>query len=1635
MSVESFGFKFVVDAKDAAKGYGDFQRAIDGVFSSMQRFEAQAKKSLDAVTASSKRGQGDIAKYAAQFKALQSIPVDGSAAPKLLKLSDAMARFKAPSQSQVGNLRAFFSSLQRLPDLGATTRSISNIAKLSAAMNGFKAPSSAQAVKLVEFAKALQQVGPGLASLSKVSGVSGIANELASISIALGKLKIPSAGQANNLKEFSRALQMMRLGGAGNAAGMLEALSKMNGFKAPTQAQTRNLQSFVNAVNNLKVPENAGRISAYLMQIAESARVANSSLQGFRGSLNSLGYGMKSVPWGGFTSGAHKARLEMMGLQNAFSGTFQVGSLLRSVLGSLTIGELGRQFFTAVQAANQFHASMEVLGQTPMMQSKEWDRVRADANHFGQDLITFSDGFSKFAVAAHESGMGLAESFKVWEGFSTVMSAMHLGQEQQQSVGLAIREIMDQGYVSTQRLTRQLGLVLPGSLATLQKAWAETGKKGVNFFDALKKKMVDGQWALDTLAEHYKKVYGPALAAALESPIQQFNILKNNVSELMIQIGNDGAKKAFADFIAKLSGGLDPSHMKSFAQSISDGLVKALHRAGDAVDWLRANWDAIRGPLGAALSLFGKWMVLSAAFKIGASIVTPLLNARRAFAGFNVAMAESVAAGGRVRTMFAGLLAGVAPLPVGLGKLNISAMAATTGMNMLRVAGNLLKVGLTGLMNLVGGPLGMAMIGLTTIIGAVTSHMMNASIQVSEMSSASKDALDPLNAMSGFLSKNATDAMNAALGIHGVGEASQGASAHIDDVGNKALTAAEKFHKLATEARNAMIAMNNANIAKLQQQNIMAHNSTMSGAEDNFNNKMPSWMGGGGKGFDSMKDFFGGAYNKVGAIAGHIWDNGASDRALEQAIGKNNQTITALQKSNADILKATDKQINDSQHDPLNDTPTGLSPLYKGATGAKGKKGKDPEKALEAFQNQMSEIMDKLMDGDPVGKLFSKFVQEITKQGQVLLNTKSYHAFFENMNADAKTGKVSVDSLIAAIQNGGLKGKALKDLEDRYGTNVQGLIRMLRKEQQDYEDAVKDATAKALKDIYKGVDDAMKKIAEHNPLMKAQLEFSDAMTVEAQKFLNKDAFTDWMKHTEEDADGAATAMSRLIKLLGDGKNLASGVESGLRARGMNMGQVIGSIQTDGVAEKSKEVEARRSMTFGAETITQLQRQYELEGLVGTKQEVLTKLQEEYNKAVEQGHPPGQALLDQMAKQITYWDQMIERQKAMKEFYENNGIKTYLADVKTAGQFVHEFDNNFLKGLEDTLYTLGTTGKLSFKNLLDSMQSQIIRFASQGITSKIASILSPHSTDPNNKNPTIFGFMGKLFGGKHGNDYQPSNKDLISESYMRPLRVTVDNMGQLHAGGGLGDAGANPDDPLSSILGAGDNPFSSSDLGPDGLLDPSKMFDFSGIGQEFTSTFDSIQPKIADIFTQNFKGIGGQFGGILQSLLGGMGSGGGGGGFGGILGSLFGGGGGGGGGMGDLGSLFDSSSLDFSSLGDIGAFAFKEGGYSNSSGVGAYSRLPASAFFNAPHYAEGTGNTSGIPAVLHDNEAVIPLSRGRKVPVELTSGSTSGNGGGNQIINNNFNISSPDADSFRKSKSQIATELHAAGARSWARDNT
>lgn len=164
-------------------------------------------------------------------------------------------------------------------------------------------------------------------------------------------------------------------------------------------------------------------------------------------------------------------------------------------------------------------------------------------------------------------------------------------------------------------------------------------------------------------------------------------------------------------------------------------------------------------------------------------------------------------------------------------------------------------------------------------------------------------------------------------------------------------------------------------------------------------------------------------------------------------------------------------------------------------------------------------------------------------------------------------------------------------------------------------------------------------------------------------------------------------------------------------------------------------------------------------------------------------------------------------------------------------------------------------------------------------------------------------------------------------------------------------------------------------------------DFESLGASILQTASDI---IADIAVKELLGL----------LGGGLGGAGGGGGLGGIIGAI-------------VPALFGSGG------GVVG------GGGPSIPQVMA----PAGMFRTAPHFAMGTPNVSGgVPAILHDNEAVVPLTGGRKIPIE--GGNMSG---GSTVVNNVMHIQTPDADSFRKSQTQIAAEAGMASQRAIQRN--
>ena len=161
--------------------------------------------------------------------------------------------------------------------------------------------------------------------------------------------------------------------------------------------------------------------------------------------------------------------------------------------------------------------------------------------------------------------------------------------------------------------------------------------------------------------------------------------------------------------------------------------------------------------------------------------------------------------------------------------------------------------------------------------------------------------------------------------------------------------------------------------------------------------------------------------------------------------------------------------------------------------------------------------------------------------------------------------------------------------------------------------------------------------------------------------------------------------------------------------------------------------------------------------------------------------------------------------------------------------------------------------------------------------------------------------------------------------------------------------------------------------------------FSGKG-DFLTNLKGVFTSGGEIFSGLFNDLGGTFGKLFDGLLGGLG-----GMFDGLMGMLSGGGGG------DL----------LGTIATVFGMGFAQGGYTSA----------------MKDYSKGgvaKGPRSGYPAVLHGNEAVVPLPGGNKIPVEMTGAPSTGTV--NSSVNININNATGAAEVSTESDAQEAKQF-------------
>ena len=74
--------KFVVDTSSVAKGFRDYKSAVDGIFASLDKFEAHVQKTMKGV-ASAANNKAALSSFRKGLEAFSNVKIDGTAAKKI----------------------------------------------------------------------------------------------------------------------------------------------------------------------------------------------------------------------------------------------------------------------------------------------------------------------------------------------------------------------------------------------------------------------------------------------------------------------------------------------------------------------------------------------------------------------------------------------------------------------------------------------------------------------------------------------------------------------------------------------------------------------------------------------------------------------------------------------------------------------------------------------------------------------------------------------------------------------------------------------------------------------------------------------------------------------------------------------------------------------------------------------------------------------------------------------------------------------------------------------------------------------------------------------------------------------------------------------------------------------------------------------------------------------------------------------------------------------------------------------------------------------------------------------------------------------------------------------------------------
>jgi tape measure domain-containing protein len=1670
---DSYNIKIGVDASGGQRGVKQFSSAISDAMRILKAFDQQSKSAFETLSKLGSANMSGLSKTvrgtAQAIETLNRVKLSKSLVNNLQMLQRTLANFRFNADA----LKKVPEAMTALSKAKIDTRFVGLLNEVKAALKGFRGPPAG-----VDKWRAV------LSSLAKISIAASLPARVTSLSAAMKGFKGPSAS-ALKFPTFIKQLAGLRITPA--LAQNLNALRLASaGFQGPSASAVKNLTALLHAMSTAT----PGQINAVA---AALTRLHGLNLNVGRSMGNAGRAGQSAMA--GWTRGIGGTIAASRILDRQMSLTYHAAGLLTTALGTVSVGAVAQGIY---QTGSAFIALQRTLSTVATSTTEVEDHLKFLndlATRMPIDIQAAAESYGKFAVAARLTGVSAADTQKVFAGFSTAFAAMGVGAENQKYALLALEQMFTKGKISAEELQQQLGEHLPGAIKLLSDT---VGKGTTEFFKMMKAGEITPDYLIK-MADGVTQRFGPALEAALNSSQGKIQDMQNAWTEFKKTIFDNGFNAGLGALAAQFAAVLRSDDMLKFAKSFGASLGEAMKVLGVLGRMLVEHKDqvkdfliafaatgtlvsfaaAVRSAISPTTLLFAGMLGLVKLLQSDSSITTKLLGIGAAVAGLAIYMG----AGAVATAKFTGALLGWTAAAYGAAKGGAwlgKWIGENLGDKMIQYMPGFSKAladfsktdlvtGLNGVFGIGDDVAGQA--------GEQTGSTYMKSIG---------DALDPTKIFGSFsdeFNKLKAQADAVANGIQGQELSNE---KQINKQREEELKLLEQKAKTLTPAAQKLWdevnAIGKANDLYKSQLTYIDEIQKKRGLSDAQAASMKKVLD--AKTLDDR--------SPVGAM---VRDYRVELNAAKARTGYEKAVNDAVAARN-DLLKQG-IDLTDEQAKALTDYQVGLAKMNgeigNGIERWSAKVGDFNDNMQNAIADGIGGLSDEITnfvtgaDADFAGlarSILASFVKisldsvlkdmfgAIGMDGQKNGASQADQALAKlaNIGENITTAMTNVYTSGLAIDGLGLgaTGSDAKSIEEAATKGISNAVTRapladipgskvlpngpLSTDRLPLEKALGDNTsaiqtmAKAQVDASKATTSAANVINPARPgSMLDQLRKGETTSAQISA-ARPGSMLDQLRKGEITPDKVTIKTANAADLgLRGGLPLptsqamakavpafAGGGGGGLlgNAAGSGSYKEVGNFVSrgaDNVDARLRDILSTAAKRSGLNVEAYSGQRYAGHGEHTRGLATDVKLTDPLT-GKSYGSAPGGGMY-QNAEQFRVNEQFAQtaRQVQMEKYPELS------KDFRWGGYFGGKWGKNPATGKD---YKYGAGDGMHYDLGGDGLPNNKMGGGSWagGLSDQQRALLGRQGY-----NPTSVGM------GSSANSIGKPQLDPTTTNSIDALNAKMTSMGQAAQTAGapleqmktkLSETGTNAQTGAQTV-GMANQQKTMADqqmamsAQTTGIQVQTAGMNAQMAGPQFQTAGQSIaqagQSAASAGQTAQSAGSGlGDFGSGISGLLGplssaipGLGQ------FGGMImqlaSSLLSGGGGGGGGLGGL-------------LGGL----FSEGGYSDSPVSRA--RVGAGSFANAPHFREGTTNTSGgMPAILHDNEAVIPLSRGRKIPVDMPQEKTpmygSGAGGSRARGAMVFNFNGvKDADSFRRSKSQIANDLGSKVRRAQMRDS-